>query len=50
VAGSEKNLDRKDVQPLADLDKDVRDLISGSIIEKSREIELKPYQVMWLQF
>jgi len=38
-----------DAQPLADLDQDVKDLISGNIIKKGKAIELKPYQILWLE-
>ena len=49
VTGQAKTLQRVDAQPLADLDQDVKDLISGNIIKKGKAIELKPYQILWLE-
>nr|WP_249066860.1 sugar phosphorylase [Halalkalibaculum roseum] len=49
VTGKPKKLKRADVQPLADLSHPVRDLISGRTITPDQEIELEPYQVMWIR-
>lgn len=48
VTGSNKVLKRSYVQPLADLAHPIKDLISGRTIKEDQEIELNPFQVMWL--
>lgn len=49
VTGERQALKRDEVQPLADIGNNVRELISGRRIEENREIVLEPYQVLWLQ-
>ncbi len=43
-----KILKREEVHPSVDIDRDLRDLISGDILKKDRPIKLKPYQTLWL--
>lgn len=49
VTGQEKTLRRADIQEPADLSHPVEDLVSGSTIPGDQEIEMKPFQVMWLK-
>lgn len=48
VTGERQKLNREEISPQADLDRDINELISGKRINANRDIELEPYQVLWL--
>lgn len=46
---NQQKLEREEATPLADLESNVNELISGRTINQNQEIRLEPFQTLWLQ-